>query len=126
MTRRALTAHDVTACALALAEVTEEEPFAPGVSVYKVAGKVFAILHPEHDCARVTLKCDPSLALELRAQYPAVTAGYHVNKKHWNTVVLDGSVPGDEVLEMVGHAYGRVVAGLPRHVRERLALRNGS
>ena len=126
MTRRALKPRDITACALALAEVTEEEPFAPGVSVYKVAGKMFAILHPGDDVVTVTLKCEPSLALELRAQYEAVTPGYHTNKKHWNTVVLDGSVPADEVLEMVRHAYDRVVAGLPRQTRERLALRNGS
>lgn len=115
-----VTEQEVTEHALALPDVTEDEPFGPGVSVYKVAGKVFAILHPDHGGVRVTLKCEPSLALELRAQYPAVTPGYHVNKRHWNTVVLDGSVPDDEVLEMVGHAYQRVVAGLPRHVRERL------
>src|ERR1700760_1133452 len=93
----AMTPQELTAHALALPEVSEEEPFGPGVSVYKVAGKVFAILHPEDDDARVTLKCDPSLALELRAQFPAVTAGYHTNKKHWNTVLLDGTVPTDEV-----------------------------
>lgn len=111
---------DVTAIAMALPEVTEEEPFSPGVPVYKVAGKVFAILQPD-DVAQVTLKCEPSLALELRAQFPAVVAGYHVNKKHWNTVTMDGSVPDDELHDMVEHAYDQTVAGLPRYVRERLS-----
>ncbi|HEX5405387.1 MAG TPA: MmcQ/YjbR family DNA-binding protein [Pseudonocardiaceae bacterium] len=108
--------------ALALPEVSEEEPFGPGVLVYKVAGKVFAILHPEDDARpRVTLKCDPSLALELRAQFPAVTAGYHTNKRHWNTVLLDGSVPTEEMRDMVEHSYDRVVDGMPKYVRVRLA-----
>lgn len=119
---------DITDHALSLPEVSEEEPFSPGVVVYKVAGKVFAILQPDDDVPRVTLKCEPSLALELRAQFPAVTAGYHVNKKHWNTLTLDGSVPDDEVRDMVDHAYDRVVAGLPKYVRERLPAqpRSGS
>jgi predicted DNA-binding protein (MmcQ/YjbR family) len=122
-----MTPREITDCALALPEVTEEEPFAPGLPVYKVRGKVFAILHPDDDVPVVTLKCEPSLALELRAQYPGVTPGYHTNKKHWNTVVLDGSVPDDEVLEMVEHAYDRVVEGMPKAVRQRLMmLRTGS
>lgn len=122
-----MTPRDITDCALALPEVTEEEPFAPGLPVYKVRGKVFAILQPDDDAPVVTLKCEPSLALELRAQYPAVTPGYHTNKKHWNTVALDGSVPDDEVLEMVEHAYDRVVEGMPKAVRQRLMmLRTGS
>jgi predicted DNA-binding protein (MmcQ/YjbR family) len=107
--------------ALTLPEATEEEAFGPGVGVYKVAGKVFAILQP--DVPQVTLKCEPGLALELRAQYPAVTAGYHVNKKHWNTVLLDGTVPPDEIHEMVEHAYQQVVKSLPKYVQARLAGR---
>ena len=122
-----MTPRQITDRALALPEVTEEQPFAPGVPVFKVRGKVFAILHSEDDVPRVTLKCEPSLALELRAQFPAVTAGYHVNKKHWNTVVLDGSVPDDEVFDMVEHAYDRVVEGMPKAVRQLLTmLRTGS
>lgn len=104
--------------------VTEEEPFGPGVLVYKVAGKVFVILQGVEEPHRVTLKCEPSLALELRAQFPAVTAGYHVNKKHWNTVTLDGTVPEDELRDMLEHSYERVVAGLPKAVRE--ALKNSA
>lgn len=118
-----VTPQDAAACAAGFAEVTEEQPFGPDSTVYKVAGKVFAILQPDSDPPQVTLKCEPSLALELRAQFPAVIEGYHVNKKHWNTVHLDGSVPGDELSEMIEHAYDRVVAGLPKATRERLTSR---
>jgi predicted DNA-binding protein (MmcQ/YjbR family) len=116
-----MTPQELNDFALALPEVNEEESFGPGVSVYKVVGKVFAILQPNGSPPQVTLKCDPSLALELRAQFPAVTEGYHVNKKHWNTVVLDGSVPEEEVRDMVEHSYERVVESLPKLVRTRLA-----
>lgn len=116
-----MTPQELGALALSMPEVTEEESFGPGVSVYKVVGKVFAILQPHGDPGRVTLKCEPSLALELRAQFPAVTPGYHTNKRHWNTVVLDGSVPTDELHDMVWHAYDRTVTGLPKYVRTRLA-----
>jgi predicted DNA-binding protein (MmcQ/YjbR family) len=116
-----MTPEQISAVALALPEATEEQPFGPDVYVYKAVGKVFAILQPGGPAPHVTLKCEPGLALELRAQYPAVTAGYHMNKKHWNTVRLDGSVPADEVRELVEHAYEQVVATLPKRVRTRLA-----
>jgi predicted DNA-binding protein (MmcQ/YjbR family) len=116
-----MTPQELNDFALALPEVSEEESFGPGTSVYKVAAKVFAILQPDGHPPQVTLKCDPGLALELRAQFPAVTEGYHVNKKHWNTVLLDGSVPAEEVQDMVGHSYAKVVETLPKYVRTRLA-----
>lgn len=117
-----MTPQEINDFALGLAEVSESEAFGPGANVYKVAGKVFAILQPEGEQApQVTLKCEPSLALELRAQYPAVTAGYHVNKVHWNTVLLDGTVPSQEVRHMVEHSYRRVVESLPKQVRQRLS-----
>jgi predicted DNA-binding protein (MmcQ/YjbR family) len=103
-----------------LPEVTEEQPFREGVPVFKVAGKVFAIYDPNGEPGRVTLKCDPDLALELRAQYEAVTPGYHTNKRLWNTVRLDGSVPADEVDELIRHAWEQAVAGLKKSDRERL------
>jgi len=114
-----MTPDELGAVALGLTEATMDHAFGPETNVYKVEGKVFAILQPAE--ARVTLKCEPSLALELRAQFPAVTPGYHTNKKHWNTVDLDGSVPDDELRDMVEHAYARVVSALPKAVRERLA-----
>src|SRR5574340_1053435 len=109
-----MTPQELHDCALGLPDVTEDQPFGPDATVYKVAGKIFAILQPDVDPPQVTLKCEPTLALELRAQYPAVVAGYHVNKMHWNTVLLDGSVPPDELREMVEHSYRRVFAGLPK------------
>jgi predicted DNA-binding protein (MmcQ/YjbR family) len=108
-----------------LPEVTEEQPFGEGVPVFKVAGKVFAIYDPNGEPGRVTLKCDPDLALELRAQYEAVTPGYHTNKRLWNTVQLDGSVPADEVDELIRHAWEQAVAGLKKTDRERLRRQLG-
>ena len=116
-----MTPDEVERIALGLPEATMDHAFGPEVNVYKVAGKVFGIMQPSGEPPQVTLKCEPSLALELRAQFPAVVPGYHTNKKHWNTVVLDGSVPGDEVRDMVEHAYDRVVASLPKAQRTRLA-----
>ena len=104
-----------------LAGVTEEQPFGPSVDVLKVGGKIFAILSPESEPEALSLKCDPDVAIELRLRYAAVIPGYHLNKRHWNTVRLDGTVPDDVILRMVVHSYERVVAGLPRTVRETLA-----
>lgn len=116
-----MTPQEIGDLARGLPEVTEEEPFGPGTPVFKVAGKVFAILQPAPDpVPQVTLKCEPSLALELRAQFPSVIEGYHVNKRHWNTVLLDGTVPVDEVRDMVEHSYRRVVEGLPKATRQPL------
>lgn len=105
---------------LAFPEATQENPFGPGVDVYKVAGKMFALVGGDPDSPSVSLKCEPVLAVELRAEYPAVTPGYHLNKAHWNTVRLDGTVPEDVLYEMVEHSYDRVVAGLTRAERARL------
>lgn len=116
-----MTPDDVQKVALGLPEAAMDHAFGPETNVFKVAGKVFGILQPGGDSPRVTLKCEPAHALELRAQFPAVIPGYHTNKRHWNTVVLDASVPDDEVREMVEHAYDRVVLGLPKADRTRLA-----
>jgi predicted DNA-binding protein (MmcQ/YjbR family) len=106
--------------AAGLPEVTEEQPFREGVPVFKVAGKVFAIYDPHAQPPRVTLKCEPALALELRAQYAAVTPGYHTNKRLWNTVLLDGTVPPDEVDELVRHAWEQTVATMTKRDQHRL------
>mgnify|MGYP001277027026 CR=1 FL=1 len=108
--------------ALWFPETRETEPFGPGVLVYKVREKVFALLMPgdADRPASISLKCDPGLSLELRAQFPAVVPGYHLNKRHWNTVALDGTVPDDELAEMLRHSYERVVAGMHKADRERL------
>jgi predicted DNA-binding protein (MmcQ/YjbR family) len=109
--------------ALSLAEVTEENPFGDGVDVYKVAGKIFAILSPESDPPTVSLKCEPELAVQLRAEHAAIGPGYHLNKKHWNTVVLDGSVPDTELADLVTHSYERVVMGMTKFDQARLLAR---
>lgn len=110
---------EITDVMLGLPEVSEEEPFAPGLPVYKVAGKVFAIYQPDPP-AQITLKCDPARALHLRDEFPAIIPGYHVNKRLWNTVSLDGSVPDDLLVELVFHSYEQAAAGLRRVDRERV------
>lgn len=111
---------EISEFASELAGVVEEQPFGPDVDVLKVGGKIFAILSPESSPESISLKCEPGYALELRHEYPAVVPGYHLNKRHWNTVHLDGSVPDEVLLQLVTHSYDRVVAGLPKTVRETL------
>ncbi len=100
---------------------TEEAlPFGPEVIVYKVAGKMFALLIPEDMPPRMNLKCEPERALELRDRYAAVLPGYHMNKRHWNTVLLDGSLPAALLREMIDHSRALVVAGLSAKARKQL------
>lgn len=106
---------------LSLPETTEETPFGPDVLVYKVAGKMFATLSPEDVPAQMNLKCDPDRALDLRENYPStILPGYHMNKRHWNTLVLNGSLPPSLVSELIRHSYELVVANLPKKDRLRL------
>ncbi|MCB0153612.1 MAG: MmcQ/YjbR family DNA-binding protein [Anaerolineae bacterium] len=100
--------------------VTEEQPFGPEVLVFKVLGKMFALLAWQERPLHLSLKCDPDLAITLRSQYPAVTPGYHLNKKHWNTLTLDGSLPEAEVLGLIDHSYALVVKTLKKADREKL------
>jgi predicted DNA-binding protein (MmcQ/YjbR family) len=95
----------------------EDYPFGDEVAVFKVGGKMFALVPLAESHASVSLKCDPGLAADLRQKYPAVTPGYHLNKRHWNTVALDGSLPEEELLDLIDHSYQLVVAGLPRTER---------
>ncbi|HMB91985.1 MAG TPA: MmcQ/YjbR family DNA-binding protein, partial [Rhodothermales bacterium] len=88
---------------------------------FKVMGKMFALLAPDNLPPTLSLKCDPTEALMLRERYVAVRPGYHMNKKHWNTVTLDGSVPGDEIRTMIDASYALVVQGLKKADREKLA-----
>jgi predicted DNA-binding protein (MmcQ/YjbR family) len=115
-----MTPEQVAALALEFDDVTEEQPFGPNTDVYKVAGRVFVILAGQSDPPSVSLKCEPSLAVHLREQYEAVTPGYHLNKRHWNTIALDGSVPAEEIADLVEHSYLRVIASLPKATRSRL------
>ena len=114
-------AESLRALLLAEPHATEETPFGPEHLVYKIAGhKLFAILSPDEVPARVNLKCDPDRALDLRDRYEAIEPGWHMNKKHWNTVLLDGSLSNELVGEMVRHSHGLVLATLPKKVRAEL------
>ncbi len=104
-----------------LTGAVEEYPFGDGVAVFKVGGKMFALVPVDDSASSVTLKCDPDLALELRARHTAVRPGYHTNKRHWNTVDLDGRIPDDEVEDMVTHSHALVVSRLPKAERARFS-----
>ncbi len=93
---------------------TESTPFGDDALVFKVGGKMFALAALEEVPPRVNLKCDPDLALELRDRYAEVQPGYHMNKKHWNTVELSGVIPDAELRRMIDHSYALVVARLPQ------------
>ena len=99
---------------------TEETPFGPDVLVFKVMGKIFALVAWQDAPLRITLKCNPEDALALRQQYAAVQPGYHMNKRHWNTIILDGNIPASVMMEMIDDSYALVVAGLSKKQRTEL------
>src|SRR5262245_51158016 len=97
---------------------SEETPFGPDVVVFNVGGKMFALAALDELPATVNLKCDPDLALDLRDRYEQVRPGYHMNKKHWNTVEIEGGgIPARELRGMIDHSYALVVKGLPKGAR---------
>jgi predicted DNA-binding protein (MmcQ/YjbR family) len=98
----------------------ETFPFGPETSVFKVADKMFALSRLAERPPSVSVKCDPSLAAGLRATHPAVLPGYHLNKRHWNTVVIDGSIAEQTIRDMVEDSYDLVVARLPMSRRRAL------
>jgi predicted DNA-binding protein (MmcQ/YjbR family) len=110
----------IAACA-AKPGAVEDYPFGDDVAVFKVADRMFALVPLGAEPPSVSLKCDPDLAAGLRDRYAAITPGYHLNKRHWNTVTLDGSVPAEEVAELIDHSYDLVVARLSRAQREKLS-----
>jgi predicted DNA-binding protein (MmcQ/YjbR family) len=93
---------------------TEGTPFGPDVVVFKVDGKMFALAALDEIAATANLKCDPDLALELRDRYEQVRPGYHMNKKHWNTVDIGGGIPDADIRKMIDHSYDLVVKRLPK------------
>jgi predicted DNA-binding protein (MmcQ/YjbR family) len=103
-----------------LPESVEDYPFGDDVAVFKIGGKMFALVALSGDPGLVTLKCDPEFAVELRERHRAVRPGYHLNKRHWNTVDLDGTVPDEVMTEMITASYDLVVHGLSRAERHRL------
>jgi len=105
---------DFRAYCLAKPNVTEGTPFGSDTLVFKVGGKMFALASLDEVPPRVNLKCDPERALDLRDRYEEVQPGYHMNKKHWNTVELSGGIPEAELRSMIDHSYDLVVARLPK------------
>jgi predicted DNA-binding protein (MmcQ/YjbR family) len=100
--------------------VIEDFPFDAETVVFKISGKIFALA----DVAaftRISLKCDPEKALELRRLYPGVIPGYHLNKRHWNTIMLDGSIPDGLIRNLIDHSYERVYSGLNRAEKQNVA-----
>jgi len=93
--------------------VSESLPFGGDTPVYKVAGKMFLLAMMTHPVS-INVKCDPEKAVELREEYDAVTPGYHMNKLHWNTVLLESSIPDKLIFEWIDHSYNLVVEGLPK------------
>ncbi|MCB0770121.1 MAG: MmcQ/YjbR family DNA-binding protein [Flavobacteriales bacterium] len=98
---------------------SEDLPFGPDVLVFRVAGKMFALMDV-NTFVSVNLKCDPERAIELREQYPGITPGYHMNKQHWNTILTDDTVPPKLLLELADHSYELVRDSLPKKLREGL------
>jgi predicted DNA-binding protein (MmcQ/YjbR family) len=96
---------DLIAHCLAKPGAEETTPLGPDHLVYKVGGKIFALTSPDDFPPRVNLKCDPERALELRDRYDAIIPGYHMNKRHWNTLILDGSLPDKLIRELIDHSY---------------------
>ena len=103
----------------------ETFPFGFETSVFKVAGKMFALSRLDADPLSVSLKCEPLLAEQLRAGHPAISAGYHLNKRHWNTVSLDGSLPDQMIADMIEDSYDLVVSKLSRARQRGLGWRGG-
>jgi len=99
----------------------ETFPFGSETSVFKVAGKMFALSQLGAESLRVSLKCEPSIAEALRGAHAAVLPGYHLNKRHWNTVIIDGSLPDEAIRDMIEDSYDLVVSKLPRGRRRALS-----
>lgn len=106
-------------------EAREDYPFGPDVAVMKIGDKLFALLMERGGVASMNLKCDPDEAVMLRDIFEAVKPGYHMNKRHWNTVTLDGSIPASEIERMIDNSYMLVVKGLSRVARQALEIRHG-
>jgi predicted DNA-binding protein (MmcQ/YjbR family) len=113
-----MTADSLRRWCLARPAVVEEFPFDSETSVFKVVGKMFALSALDAQPLTVSLKCEPSLAEALRAEHASVRPGYHLNKRHWITVTLDGSLPDDLVLGLLEDSYELVVDGLPNRERD--------
>ncbi len=118
-----MTAEELRDHCLSFLGTEETFPFGPENSVFKVADKIFALSRLADYPLRVSLKCEPALAEQLRQAHAAVIPGYHLNRRHWNTVIIDGSLPAEMIGDMVEDSYDLVVSQLPRARRRALAWR---
>jgi len=100
--------------------VEESFPFGPDTLVFKVGGKLFLLAGLDSEPLQFNVKCDPEKAVELREEYACVLPGYHMNKKHWNTIIIDGSVPTRLLREWIDHSYQLIVLSLPKKTRDAL------
>lgn len=100
---------------LSMASARLDYPFGEDVAVYKVKDKMFALIPEKSDPLSISLKCDPQLAVVLRGKYETVMEGYHLNKKHWNTILLTGQLPWEEVQALILHSYILVTEGSDAH-----------
>ena len=107
-------------CCLKKKGVTEEFPFGEDTLVFKVMGKMFLLASIDTIPLQINLKCDPEKAVELREEYESVQPGYHMNKKHWNTIIIDGSIAGRNIQEWIDDSYNLVVSGLKKSVIKKL------
>jgi predicted DNA-binding protein (MmcQ/YjbR family) len=98
--------------------VTEDFPFGEITLVFRVKEKIFLLVSLDADPLQFNAKCNPEKAIELREEYEAIQPGYHMNKKHWNTVVIDGSIPSKLIKEMIDDSYKLIVQALPKKVRD--------
>ena len=110
-------AAELRRCCLSHTGAVEDFPFGPASSVFKVGGKMFALSPLKAKPLRVSVKCEPELAEGLRAAHEAIRPGYHLNKRHWNTIYLDGSLPDRMVFDMIEDSYDLVVDALPKSRR---------
>ena len=98
--------------------VNEEFPFDEDTLVFKVAGKIFLLASLESIPLQINLKCEPEKAINLREEYESVQPGYHMNKKHWNSIIIDGTVPSQKLFEWIDDSYNLIVAGLNKSDKE--------
>jgi predicted DNA-binding protein (MmcQ/YjbR family) len=107
---------------MALPETELDYPFGADIHVYKIQGKIFAIYFKDKEGEGINLKCDPVLAEQLRSVFDEVKPGYHMNKKHWNTLDLTGTLPVSEVFRQIDHSYDLVVKKLPKGTKQRMRI----
>jgi predicted DNA-binding protein (MmcQ/YjbR family) len=108
---------------LTKAAVTESFPFDAHTLVFKVAGKMFALFSLEKQPLQVNLKCEPGKAIDLRERYQSVIPGYHMNKTHWNTIIIDGELSKEHIEDLVNHSYDLVVSKLTRKMKNEFLLK---